>query len=65
MTDTGYPAQVFWSDEDGGFISIAPDLPGCSAFGVSQESALLELQPAISAWIEACEAAGNQVPRPR
>jgi predicted RNase H-like HicB family nuclease len=28
-----YPARVFWSDEDNGFIALAPDLPGCSAFG--------------------------------
>jgi len=59
-----YPAQVFWSDDDDGFIAIAPDLPGCSAFGESQAEALVELQDAIIAWIEAAHAAGNPVPHP-
>lgn len=65
MTDANrYPAQVFWSDEDAGFVAIAPDLPGCSAFGNSQQEALTELQAAIAAWIEAARSAGNPIPEP-
>lgn len=65
MTDaTRYPANVFWSDEDDGYIAIAPDLPGCSAFGETQQEALNELQSAIAAWIEAANAAGNPLPKP-
>lgn len=65
MTDAiKYPASVFWSDEDGGFIAIAPDLPGCSAFGKTQGEALAELQDAISGWVEAARAVGNPVPKP-
>jgi antitoxin HicB len=59
-----YPATVFWTDEDGGFIATAPDLPGCSAFGETQEQALVELEQAIEAWIEAARAAGNPIPEP-
>lgn len=59
-----YPINVFWSDEDEGFIAIAPDLPGCSAFGETQEEALREIRAAISLWIKATEAAGNPVPKP-
>jgi predicted RNase H-like HicB family nuclease len=59
-----YPATVFWSDEDEGWIAIAADLPGCSAFGSSQEEAFKELEPAIEAWIEAARAAGNRIPEP-
>ena len=30
MTDASrYPVQVFWSEEDAGFIAAVPDLPGC------------------------------------
>lgn len=59
-----YPAHVFWSEEDEGFIATAPDLPGCSAFGETQEEALSELQSAITASIKALKAAGNPVPPP-
>ncbi len=54
--------KIFWSEEDGGFIATAPDLPGCSAFGETPQEALAELQDAIAAWTEAAHAAGNPVP---
>jgi predicted RNase H-like HicB family nuclease len=59
-----YPKHVFWSDEDEGFIAVAPDLPGSSAFGETEAEALSELDQAIGAWIEAARAAGNTVPAP-
>jgi predicted RNase H-like HicB family nuclease len=61
---TRYPARVFWSDEDEGFIAEAVDLPGCSAFGETQSEAIMELQNAIRAWIAAARAAGNAIPEP-
>jgi len=59
-----YAVEVFWSEADQGFIAIAPDLPGCSAFGETRQEAVAELQDAISAWIEAASAAGNPIPEP-
>ena len=64
MRTQDYPAVITFSDEDDGFIAIAPNLPGCSAFGRTDEEAYCELQNAISAWIEAASAAGNSVPKP-
>jgi predicted RNase H-like HicB family nuclease len=65
VTETNrYPAQVFFSEEDEGFIAIAPDLPGCSAFGATQEEALAELQVAIDVWRGAAANAGNPIPLP-
>ena len=61
---TRYPASIFWSDEDKCFIATATDLPGCSAGGDTQVEALAELEHAISAWIEAAKAVGNEIPRP-
>ena len=31
-----YLVEVFWSDDDEGYIAVVPDLPGCSAFGDPQ-----------------------------
>jgi|APCry1669189070_1035195.scaffolds.fasta_scaffold51167_2 predicted RNase H-like HicB family nuclease len=59
-----YPATVFWSDDDGGFIAIAPDLPGSSAFGETEAEAVRQLRDAIDAWIEAAESVGNPIPQP-
>lgn len=59
-----YPLEVFWSDEDEGFIAEVPDLPGCSAFGADEAEAVREAQDAIAAWIEAAKAAGREIPDP-
>lgn len=59
-----YPAHVFYSEEDEGFIAVAPDLPGCSAFGDTQEEAVGELRDAIVAWQIAARNAGNPIPEP-
>ena len=59
-----YPIHLIWSDEDEGFIATAPDLPGCSAFGITQQEALSEMQDAIASWLDAMNAAGNAIPRP-
>jgi len=65
MTDSSrYPAYIFWSVEDEGFIALAPDLPGCSAFGGTQAEALRELQGAITAWRKAAAKAGHPIPPP-
>jgi predicted RNase H-like HicB family nuclease len=59
-----YPKQVFWSDEDEGFVAVVPDLPGCSAIGDTEADALTELESAIAAWIDAATSVGNKVPAP-
>ena len=41
MTD--YHINVFYSDEDGGYIADIPDLEACSAFGATAEEALIAL----------------------
>lgn len=42
-----YGFDVFWSEEDGGYIATCPDFPGLSAFGVSEEQALSEGKAAL------------------
>jgi len=62
MTD--YHINVFYSQEDGGYIADVPDLPHCSAFGDTPEQALAEVLKAKTAWIEAAKAEGRPVPPP-
>ncbi len=59
-----YPIEIFWSDEDEGYIAIAPDLPGCNAWGHTEEEAIKELHDAMAAWIKACDKSGEPVPEP-
>jgi antitoxin HicB len=59
-----YLIEVFWSDEDQGYIAVVPDLPGCNAWGATPEEAIREIQDATDAWIEACKKAGDPVPEP-
>ena len=55
---------IFWSDEDNQFISIAPDLRGCSASGDTYEEALSELQVAKEGWLEVARDHGDPIPVP-
>ncbi len=59
-----YLIEVFWSDEDQRYIAIAPDLPGCSAYGDTAAEAVRELEDAQAAWIAACRASGDPIPMP-
>jgi predicted RNase H-like HicB family nuclease len=60
-----YHINVFYSDEDGGYIADIPDLDACSAFGQSAEEALAEVEIAKEAWLTAAREAGRPVPQPR
>lgn len=59
-----YPIEVFWSEEDEGFIAIAPDLPGASAWGKTEAEAIRQLHTAINLWVNAAKKVGNAVPKP-
>ena len=60
-----YLVEVFWSDEDAGYIAIAPDLPGCSAFGETPAEAVQEMQDAMDSWLQAWQSLGRPLPEPR
>jgi predicted RNase H-like HicB family nuclease len=49
-----YHINLFYSDEDGGYIADIPDLKSCSAFGPTPEEALREVQIAKTAWLKTC-----------
>ncbi|NIA21783.1 MAG: type II toxin-antitoxin system HicB family antitoxin [Anaerolineaceae bacterium] len=60
-----YHINIFYSEEDGGYIADIPDLESCSAFGDTPEQALEELKRAKKAWLQAARKAGKRIPRPR
>jgi predicted RNase H-like HicB family nuclease len=59
-----YHINIFWSDEDGGYIAEIPDLRACSAFGVSPAEALAQVELAKAAWLKAAHAQGKPIPVP-
>ena len=60
-----YHINLFYSDEDGGYIADIPDLAFCSAFGETQEEALKEVLIAKKAWLEAAKQENKRIPRPK
>ncbi|MDP1547213.1 MAG: type II toxin-antitoxin system HicB family antitoxin [Anaerolineales bacterium] len=60
-----YHINIFYSEEDEGYIADIPDLVHCSAFGDTPEEALSEALVAKKAWLEAAKAEGKSIPAPR
>jgi predicted RNase H-like HicB family nuclease len=59
-----YAIEIFYSEEDGGYIAIAPELPGCSAFGETEEEALKEAKVAIEVWLKTAKKENQEIPKP-
>ena len=59
-----YHINIFYSEEDGGYIADIPDLSCCSAFGETAEEALAAVLRAKVAWMEAAKAEGKPIPPP-
>lgn len=60
-----YHINIFYSEEDEGYIADIPDLEACSAFDETPSEALAQLEIAKSAWIETAKEEGKPVPLPR
>ncbi|OGO38742.1 MAG: hypothetical protein A2W35_21950 [Chloroflexi bacterium RBG_16_57_11] len=60
-----YHINVFYSEEDEGYIADISDLKHCSTFGETPEEALHQVLIAKAAWLETARAAGKSIPRPR
>ena len=57
-TMKNYHINIFYSEEDGGYIADIPDLKYCSAFGDTEEEALSEVLQAKAAWLETAKLEG-------
>ncbi|MGK7882439.1 MAG: type II toxin-antitoxin system HicB family antitoxin [Crocosphaera sp.] len=60
-----YHINIFYSEEDGGYIADIPDLKYCSAFGSSEEEALREVLKAKTVWLETAKAEAKPIPQPK
>ncbi len=60
-----YHLNIFYSDEDNGYIADIPDLKHCSAFGTTQEEALAEALKAKEAWLKTARSRNKPIPRPQ
>ena len=60
-----YHINVFYSDEDRGYIADIPDLKSCSAFGTTPGEALREVLIAKEAWLETARKHRKPIPKPR
>jgi predicted RNase H-like HicB family nuclease len=59
-----YHINIFYSEEDGGYIADIPDLVACSAFGRTPHEALQEVQEAKRAWLAAAKKERKPIPPP-
>ncbi len=62
--EEAYVRKVFYSAEDSCWVAIAPELPGCSALGATDEKALKELDTAISLHLRIRQESGLSIPKP-
>jgi len=60
-----YHINIFYSEEDEGYIADIPDLEACSAFGATPEEALRQVEIAKAAWLEAARAESKPIPEPK
>ncbi len=59
-----YHINIFYSEEDQGYIADIPDLKSCSAFGETPEQALEEVLLAKKSWLESAKSNGKPIPDP-
>ncbi len=59
-----YHINVFYSEDDKGYIADVPDLNHCSAFGNTPEEALHEVLEAKKAWLKAAKSNRKPIPKP-
>jgi predicted RNase H-like HicB family nuclease len=57
-----YHINIFYSQEDEGYIADIPDLQHCSAFGETPDQALREVLEAKAAWLKSAKAANKPIP---
>jgi predicted RNase H-like HicB family nuclease len=60
-----YHINVFYSDDDAGYVADIPDLRYCSACGATPEEAVRQVQIAKAAWLKVAKERGKPIPKPK
>ncbi|MBU4220606.1 MAG: type II toxin-antitoxin system HicB family antitoxin [Euryarchaeota archaeon] len=56
--------EIFYSEEDEGYIAVVPELIECSAFGETEEDALKEINVAIDLFLLTAKKDRREIPQP-
>ena len=59
-----YHINIFYSENDEGYVADIPDLEACSAFGETTDKAFHEAQQTKKLCLEAARAEGKPIPPP-
>lgn len=65
MEQFKYEVDIFYSEEDEGYIANVPELTYCSAYGETYEEALREILLAMEGHVGVLGETGRPVPEPR
>jgi len=60
-----YHINIFYSDDDEGYIADIPDLKNCSAFGATPSEALQQVLIAQKLWLDEAHSSNASLPKPR
>ena len=59
-----YPVMIEAGNDDTAWSVVVPDLPGCFSAGDTLDEAMVAVEEAAAAWIDAALDAGREIPRP-
>jgi predicted RNase H-like HicB family nuclease len=59
-----YHINIFYSEDDEGYVADIPDLKACSAFAETPSQALAEVLVAKEIWLAAAKENGKPIPTP-
>ncbi|WP_131196227.1 type II toxin-antitoxin system HicB family antitoxin [Lichenihabitans psoromatis] len=59
-----YPIAIEQGSERTAFGIVVPDLPGCFSAGDTLDDAMMGVEEAVAAWIDAALDAGDTIPAP-
>ncbi len=61
----GYEVKLYFDEDEGCYVALIVEFPGCAVEGSTAEEALARLREAQRAWIEDVRSMGYPVPPPR